>query len=72
LSFRGHIGVGVFTMPRGAVFATVLVAAAEEIEEALKPATTRTRTRLRTRVFFMAEVAPLDKWFKVSLDKATR
>jgi hypothetical protein len=49
-----------------------LVAAAEEIEEALKPATARTRTRLRTRVVFMADVAPLDEWLKVSLDKSTR
>jgi transketolase C-terminal domain/subunit len=59
-------------MPKGAVLATFLVAAAEEIEEALKPATARTRTRLRTRVVFMADVAPLDKWLKVSLDKSTR
>jgi hypothetical protein len=52
--FSGQKGVGVPKMPRGAVFATCLVAAAEAIEEALKPATTRTRTKLRTRVFFMA------------------
>jgi transketolase C-terminal domain/subunit len=59
-------------MPKGAVFATLLFAAAEVIEEALKPATARTRTRLRTRVVFMADVAPLDEWLKVSLDKSTR
>jgi transketolase C-terminal domain/subunit len=59
-------------MLNGAALATFLVAAAEEIEEALKPATARTRTRLRTRVVFMADVAPLDEWLKVSLDKSTR
>lgn len=70
--FRGHIGVGPFTMPNGAAFATFLVTAAEEIEEVLKPATARTRTKLRTRVDFMADVAPLDVLLKISLDKSTR
>jgi hypothetical protein len=47
------MGVGLPTMPRGAVLATCLVAAEEVREEAVKPMTTRARARLRTRVFFM-------------------
>jgi hypothetical protein len=46
--------VGELKRPSGAGLAMCLGAAAEAIEEALKPATTRTRTKLRTRVFFMA------------------
>jgi hypothetical protein len=41
-------------MPRGATVVLAIFFEEAETDEALKPATTRTRTKARTKVFFMS------------------